>query len=269
MWYVRHQRATRTKSIITNHKQTTARNDLKIPILTPPPQTYLPFDPSNPKPYLTQLKHLADDLELGETYSIIAFNQAAAVCLDFHLKPQPKLNSLICYYPNHLPSPKATYPTSLQVLVHLAGNQPFAPAGVKSYHYKNALVGFAERDLDTWDGVAGGLSWTRTIGCLRRGFKKEIDLEPFKEEYSNQVFGKKSAEGVAGMMVPVSRLKLIHSVTGSCVLIELTAGLVYELRSDNDGRHRPAGSIHILSRLLHSEESTFAEHQIGQSHDRD
>ncbi|PPJ59698.1 hypothetical protein CBER1_09032 [Cercospora berteroae] len=176
--------------------------------------TYLPFDPSNPKPYLDQLKHLADDLELGETYSIIAFNQAAAVCLDFHLKPQPKINSLICYYPNHLPSPKASYPTSLQVLVHLAGNQPFAPAGVKSYHYKNALVGFAERDLDTWDGVAGGLSWTRTIGCLRRGFKKEIDLEPFREGYVDQVFGKKRVEEVAKMLVPDSYMNCVPTMTG-------------------------------------------------------
>lgn len=136
---------------------------------------------------------------------------------------------------------------------------------MKSYHYKNALVGFAERDLDTWDGVAGALSWTRTIGCLRRGFKKEVDLEPMKESYSDQVFGKKSAEGVGKMMVPVSRLRFIQSGTGSCELIELTAGFVFELRSDDDGRHWPAGSIHLLSRLFHSEESAFAERQIGQS----
>ncbi|KAM3413487.1 Dienelactone hydrolase [Cercospora zeina] len=176
--------------------------------------TYLPFDPTNSQPTTTHRTHLASDLELGETHAIIAFAQAATTCLSLALKPQPKLCALICYYPHTLPSPKASYPSQLEVLVHLAGDQPFAPASVKSYRYEHALVGFAEHDLETYDGVAAKLAWSRTVGVLRRGFKKEVDLEGTREKYANQLFSAKSAEGVAGMMVQDSYLNCVPTMTG-------------------------------------------------------
>ncbi|KXT02319.1 hypothetical protein AC578_207 [Pseudocercospora eumusae] len=68
--------------------------------------TYLPYNNGRSKAYINELKHLADDLELGESYGIIAFGEAAAECLEFHAKPQPKLAALVAYYPKNIPSPK-------------------------------------------------------------------------------------------------------------------------------------------------------------------
>lgn len=42
------------------------------------------------------------------SYAIIAFNQAAAICLDFYSKPQPHFAALVCYYPTYLPNPKVS-----------------------------------------------------------------------------------------------------------------------------------------------------------------
>lgn len=39
--------------------------------------------------YRNILRHLGDDLELGEKYAILAYGDAAAECLDFFVKPQP------------------------------------------------------------------------------------------------------------------------------------------------------------------------------------
>lgn len=62
------------------------------------------------------------------TDTCAAFGDAAAECLELHIKPQPHLAALIAYYPTTIPSPKTKYPPHLHVLCHLAGSQGFAPA---------------------------------------------------------------------------------------------------------------------------------------------
>lgn len=100
------------------------------------------------KAYRERVKNLADDLELGENYAVIgtclltqhpsagsadegctvAFGDAAAECLDLHIKPQPHLAALIAYYPTTIAKPQTKYPPHLHVLCHIAGSQGFAPA---------------------------------------------------------------------------------------------------------------------------------------------
>lgn len=143
--------------------------------------TYLPYD-GNARAFKTELSHLADDLELGESYALIAYGDAAAVCLDVHIKPMPHLCALVCYYPTTIPSPKTKYPPHLQLTVHLAASQGFAPA-FPSYTYQGVQPGFAEHDLEEYNKVAAGLAWTRTLGAVRKGFKIDVDLEEVWEKH--------------------------------------------------------------------------------------
>ncbi|KAI7253051.1 hypothetical protein KC335_g15328, partial [Hortaea werneckii] len=74
--------------------------------------TFLPFT-GDIKGYRDTLRHLADDLELGENYAIIAYGEAASICLDACVKPQPHLVALVAYYPTKIDNPKQKYPSQL------------------------------------------------------------------------------------------------------------------------------------------------------------
>ena len=137
---------------------------------------YIPLGKGG-KAYREELKHLAEHLELGESYSIVAFGDAAAECLEAHIKPQPHLAALIAYYPTTIPSPKTKYPPHLNVLCHLASSQGFAPA-FPSYTYQGARPGFAEHDLEEFDKVAASLSWTRTLAVLRKALRSKSTWKP-------------------------------------------------------------------------------------------
>lgn len=154
------------------------------------------LSPGTMCPCPTSYPNLAAPTDLA-----IAFGKAASVCLDFHIKPQPKLVALICYYPTEIPSPLTKYPPHLEVCVHIAGTQGFAPA-FPSYTYKNALVGFAEHDLETFDKVAASLAWTRTLRALRKSFKLDLDLEPIKEAYATQLYASRNAEVGIHFLLP-------------------------------------------------------------------
>ncbi|KAK4498151.1 hypothetical protein PRZ48_010807 [Zasmidium cellare] len=175
--------------------------------------TYLPWS-NGGKAYRTHLAHLADDLELRESYAIIAFGSAAADCLEFHIKPQPKLAALVAYYPSSIPSPKTKYPPHLEVLCHIAGTQGFAPA-FPSYTYRGAEVGFAEHDLEEFDKVAASLAWSRTLGTIRKGFKQfDVKLEPVREKQTAQIYGTRDVEGVLGGMTEDAYVTNVPTMTG-------------------------------------------------------
>lgn len=174
--------------------------------------TYLPYD-GNIKAYKNTLKHLADDLELGEHYAIAAYGDAAEVCLDVHIKPQPHLAALITYYPTTISNPKTEYPGQLQVLCHLAGKQGFAPV-FPSYTYQGADVGFAEHDLRSYNAVAASLAWSRTLGVLRKAFKLEVNLEPLREQQVASEFATKHAAATIKTMVQDPRVTYIPTLTG-------------------------------------------------------
>ncbi|KAI0394190.1 hypothetical protein F5Y17DRAFT_273118 [Xylariaceae sp. FL0594] len=66
------------------------------------------------------------DEQLGpcETYGIVAYGDAAAICLEyFHVmdnNPDHKLAVLVAYYPTEIPDTRAQFPSAVEVLVHLA-----------------------------------------------------------------------------------------------------------------------------------------------------
>ena len=94
----------------------------------------------------------------------------------------PHLATLVAYYPTNIPSPKAKYPPTPELIVHLAAVQGFAPA-FTNFVYSDVQPGFAEHDLDEFDKVAAGLAWTRTLAALRKGFNVDPNLERVWEEH--------------------------------------------------------------------------------------
>ncbi|KAI9880011.1 MAG: hypothetical protein M1830_005930 [Pleopsidium flavum] len=144
--------------------------------------TYMSFD-GDKKAFRHQLSHLADPLDLGEKYAIVAYGEAAALTLEACIKPMPKLCTLVAYYPNALPHVNVGFPPSVRVLAHLAGKNHKSSPKWASYTYPHAEGGFAESDLETYEKVSASLAWTRTLGAVRRGFGIEVDLEGVWERH--------------------------------------------------------------------------------------
>ena len=116
-----------------------------------------------------------------------AFEEAAEVVLEIALKPVPKLCALLAYYPEHLPAHGAGFPTSLNLMVHLAGDRT-APPRFHAYSYPEAAPGFAESDLDEYDKVPAGLAWSRSLGLIRKAFDIDVDLEAIWDNHSRREF---------------------------------------------------------------------------------
>jgi hypothetical protein len=131
------------------------------------------------------IRHLSDDFEQGQKYAIIAFGEAATHALSAAQQTSlPHCVSLICYYPTAVPTPTHKYPASLDILCHLASVQPFGTATFKTDVYPDVYPGFAESDLEEYDKFAAGLSWGRTLACLRTGFGIVVDLEEVVDKYN-------------------------------------------------------------------------------------
>jgi hypothetical protein len=166
--------------------------------------TYIPLLPpksnSNASPDLTPLRHIADDLERGESYALIAFGSAATACLDFYAEQQPHCAALVAYYPTGISNPLIKFPRGMRTATHLAASQNFAPAWTNCYTYEAVLPGFAERDLEEYDRVAAELAWSRTLGVLRAAFEVEAHLERVWEEHQGQVVRKDADAVVRGFV---------------------------------------------------------------------
>jgi len=130
----------------------------------------------------------------------------------------PKLCALVAYYPSAIPDPNTSFPISLRVVVHLAGTDVGVTRNAEvlgiqgkrktrskrigtglgygggldlaypSYTYADVEPGFAEKDLPEFDKVADRLAWTRTLECIRKGFRVEVDLERIWEEHTERTF---------------------------------------------------------------------------------
>lgn len=144
----------------------------------------------------------------------------------------PKLCALVAYYPSTVPSSAITannttaFPPSLQVVIHLAGTQNFAPRD-NAYFYPDADVGFAENQhpnhsrplhasgsgsgsddggdegKDNYDKVSARLAWSRTLACLRKGFGIDVssDVEEVWERHLRELFVRRDVDGVMATMV--------------------------------------------------------------------
>ncbi|KAF4978157.1 hypothetical protein FZEAL_5402 [Fusarium zealandicum] len=162
--------------------------------------------------YLNKIRSLSkEDLGPCEKFGIIAYDDAAALCLEhYHIldnNPEFKLGLLIAYYPTRIPDPHGRFPNSIRALVHLAAGEEVGVikqsqmVGIQgkrrvrrnkissgigtggklnlaypSYTY-NAEPGFAEHDLDEYDGVSAELAWSRSLTAARKVFGIDPDLE--------------------------------------------------------------------------------------------
>jgi hypothetical protein len=147
---------------------------------------------------------------------VIAYGDAAAICLETFRRPSNKLCVLVAYYPSSIPDPNNTFPIGMKVLVHLAGEEigvtqtkevlgiqgkrrtvtrqlprGTIPGGrlklaYPSYSYEGAEPGFAEHDLEEYNKIAARLSWGRSLDTVRKGFKVEVDLEGVWEEHTER-----------------------------------------------------------------------------------
>ena len=137
---------------------------------------YLPYD-GDKAAYNRQLEHLADPLDLGENYAIVAYGDAAALVLEACIGIKPKLCAVVAYYPPHMPKTSANFPPSLNLTIHLAASQKFGTRHEKSYRYPATRDGFAESDLEEYSEADAKVAWSRTIATLRKGFGMDVDLE--------------------------------------------------------------------------------------------
>ncbi|CAK3970043.1 Hypothetical predicted protein [Lecanosticta acicola] len=164
--------------------------------------------------YIKRLHYVGDSFGASEYYAIVAYGEAAHLALEAHTKPNhPKLVAIVAYYPTAIPSIHTKYPASVQILVHLAGSEinvhkhpevlgiqgkrktvrkridpgvgygESLKLGFKAYTYSGVQPGFAEHDLEEHDSVADGVAFTRSIACLKRGFRIEKNIELVKDHH--------------------------------------------------------------------------------------
>jgi len=146
-------------------------------------------------------------------YGIVAYGDAATVCLDVATKPMPHCCALVCYYPSTVPHPNAKYPTQLNLVLHLTVSQGFVPK-FKYFSYSNVEPGFAEHDLPEFNSVAAGLAWTRSLAAIRRGFKREADLESVRSNHIALSIGHRDAARTIANMVPDAHVNYGPTMTG-------------------------------------------------------
>lgn len=125
----------------------------------------------------------------------------------------PHCCALVCYYPSSIPHPNAKYPTQLNLVLHLSASQGFAPK-FKYFKYPNVEPGFAEHDLPEYNPVAAGVAWTRSLTALRKGFKRDVDIESVREVFVAVSLGHRDAGATVNMMAPDAHVNYAPVMTG-------------------------------------------------------
>ena len=124
-----------------------------------------------------------------------------------------KLGLLVAYYPSRIPDPKGKFPSTIRVLIHLAGGEvgvvkhsqmvgiqgkrkvvrreldPGIGAGkintlaYPSYTY-DAEPGFAEHDIEEYEKISADLAWSRSLEAARKAFNRPVqNLELLVDEH--------------------------------------------------------------------------------------
>ncbi|KAK4995357.1 hypothetical protein LTR66_004804 [Elasticomyces elasticus] len=218
--------------------------------------------------YIRRLHDVANGMVgVSEHYAIVAYGDAASAVLEAHIKPSPKLCSIVAYYPSTIPDPTNTrFSMQLQVLVHLAGQQigvrrnseilgiqgkrrtvqkrvdpGMGVGGVLNlsypcYTYEGVEPGFAESDLDEYNIVTADVAWTRSLETVRRGFHMEVNIERVREQH----FDPKTLSNLH----PSFRLTNIPTLTGGASQKQLTAFYTTHFTTP------PSLRLRLLSRTL-------------------
>lgn len=127
----------------------------------------------------------------------------------------PKLAAVVAYYPPYMPRTNISFPPTLSVQIHLASSQKFGTRH-PSFRYPDTEPGFAEHDLDEYDRTACTLSWSRTLGTLRRAFDTDLDvnLEAIWDNHTKLEFETKDADETMKTMVPEPYVNHVPTMTG-------------------------------------------------------
>ena len=152
-------------------------------------------------------------LELGEHFALVAYGDAATACLEIVIKPLPHCCALICYYPTGILHPNQKYPTQMQMVVHLAGNQGLT-VGFPTFVYPGVEEGFAEYDLEQYDNIAADLAWSRSLSAVRKAFKQDPDLDVVRDSFTNLTLKQKDATSAIKTMVEESHVNYVPTGTG-------------------------------------------------------
>lgn len=206
--------------------------------------SYIPLS-NGGKDYISTLKSLDKDLSLGDKFAIIAFGEAATICLETYRHNTPKLCALVAYYPTAITDPQTSFQPSMRMVVHLAGesvgvtrNQQvlglqgkrrtvnkrihsgkgiggmLVDLAYPSYTYDGAEPGFAEHDLDEYDKVAERLAWSRSLDVVRKGFGVEVELEKVWENHLDLEFKQRDAAKTMATMVARPYVNHVPTCTG-------------------------------------------------------
>jgi len=152
---------------------------------------------------------------LGEKYGLIAYGEAAAVCLEVALKPLHHCISLICYYPSYIPNhSKTNYSSQLEIVAHITNSQELEEPEFKHYLYYGVEPGFAERDMEDFNRVAAGLAWSRSLGAVNKAFKRDPNLEEVGETFASLALGHEDAAATIRTMTTDAYVNNIPTSTG-------------------------------------------------------
>lgn len=117
-----------------------------------------------------------------------------------------KLGLIIAYYPSRIPDTQGRFPSSVQALVHIAGqevgvakhSQMVGIQGKRRVVKRNigpgiglskmntlaypiymysVQPGFAEHDLDEYEKVSAELAWSRSLAAARKAFNQYTNME--------------------------------------------------------------------------------------------
>ena len=187
------------------------------------------------KAYANTLKSLDKNFGLGEHFAVVAFGDAATVCMETFRHNTPRLCALVVYYPSAITDPHSSFPIHMRVLVHLAGvevgvtrnpeilgiqakrktvRKRISPGkgtgglltnlAYPSYTYQDVEPGFAEHDLDEYDKVAERLAWSRSLSVVRKAFGVEVELEKVWENHLDRMLSPPCFTNFVADIVPKS-----------------------------------------------------------------
>lgn len=99
----------------------------------------------------------------------------------------PGLAVLVAYYPDAVPTSMTGLPGHVELVVHLAASQAFAPP-FKYHVYPDTNPGYAERNHENFDRISSSLSWTRSLGSVRTALNVRVDLEAVWEDHVRRMY---------------------------------------------------------------------------------
>lgn len=183
---------------------------------------YIPYSSDDQSNYVARFRNIYKEFNLGETFAILAFGEAATVVLKAAQKPLPKCVGVVAFYPSVLPNAGHMFPSQLRVQIHVGGDQASPRPEMCAwglYRYGHCKKGFAEPESSTYQRIEAELAFTRTLTCLRRSFSQDVDIEPvvqaaWNAKYEEDVAERGSMGVVQGMSQNSVHVTIVPTLEG-------------------------------------------------------